>query len=246
MNTHPLTILSSPIVEHIFSYLTPSDLCIAEQVCSDWKAFSSQDKFWKEILEKILKDFKEPLPLPSNQFKKFFKEHIAISNDDIAEKVQTFITKLLPEKKGCFQCIQKSNDDLKPFITIHFWKGLKPFNAHEKEVIHQTVLAIHSIGEGDLKNPLQKPKSSRVFNSSHIQFDLNLKTLFQRIPKPHDWQAIVHYSFFLSPNKPSQLEEKIKEIVGSTLEKLHNNKNKLKSPEKKSKHFHQFSSYAKL
>lgn len=38
-----------PIVEGVFSYLTPRELCKVSLVCRDWKRSAYSDIFWKPL-----------------------------------------------------------------------------------------------------------------------------------------------------------------------------------------------------
>ncbi len=137
------------IKEQIFFHFTIKDHSIASQVCKEWNEISDQDSFWKKIAKEILK---KDIPIPSHQIKKRLKTIIANSNDEIIEKIQSFVNEVTLEKNGRFQCFIRGHQDHLHPIVFTILNQKERMEIDESQDIIENVIAINGIGEADVKN----------------------------------------------------------------------------------------------
>ncbi len=201
----------------IFSYLTKNELAKASRVCTDWKGLTNKDVLWSAIAEEILQN---NAPIPKKNIKDFLRLHVAISNDEIIQKLQFFVNQINPGKNGLFRCFIKGcQEELCPII-FSIMDNKDRISIDETKDFIETIVAINGIGDGSL-NDIQDVDYLLKTNLASCRKHFVDKIIYHK-SVVRNGMTKVYIEFPKLPNKPSllPLNRKIEQIALMKIDEL--------------------------
>ncbi len=160
MNTLSIQEFPKNIKEEIFSFFSMNELSKACQVCKEWNEISLQDRVWKKVAKDVLKN---DIPVPTNNVKKRLQAICVASNDEIIERIESFVKQVTPGINAQFQCFIREKDSKPAPITLTILTNNDRNTIDEAEGdITENVIAINGIGNASLKEVSSYKRNNKV------------------------------------------------------------------------------------